>query len=35
MTTAASGTPAAFSRYVKGDLDKWVGVVKAAQIQAE
>lgn len=35
MTTAAVGTPAAFSRYFMSDLTKWVGVVKAANIQPE
>ncbi len=35
MTAAATGTPAAFSQYFKSDLAKWVGVVKAANIQPE
>ncbi len=35
MTAAAPGTPAEFAAYLKQDLAKWAGVVKAANIQPE
>jgi len=35
MTAAPAGTPAEFAGYLKQDLAKWVGVVKAANIQPE
>lgn len=35
MSTAVFATPAEFGTYLKQDLAKWVGVVKAAHIQPE